>query len=79
MALNISQYLVCVFCTPYVLLLIFSEARAVHESEILYQFLRQSSHSENNSYNQTIDRLSETDFYEHKKRATAHKVWFSSH
>lgn len=28
---------------------IFSEARAVHESEILYQFLRQSSYSENNS------------------------------
>ena len=40
MALECQSVLSVRFLHTYVLLLIFSEARAVHESESLYQFLR---------------------------------------
>ena len=39
------------------LLLIFSEARAVHESESLYQSLRQNMHSEIYSIKKRIDKF----------------------
>ena len=49
MALECQSVLSVRFLHTYVLLLIFSEAQAVHESEILYQSLCQNSHSENDS------------------------------
>ena len=57
MALEYQSVLSVRFLHTYVLLLIFFEARAVHESESLYQSLRQNMHSEIYSIKKRIDKF----------------------